>query len=352
MMRLLAKLCLLGMPLVVLVCVELAFPINAFTFRAWEALRVTGRIVDTPLGLLFPYTTLPGPFLPHVRIARVEEGDLGHHTAFAEQHAVVWETDEFGYRIGPSSVPPELVIVGDSTVVGSGLTQKETLAEVLRREHGIGAYPFAPATMGAFLADRRFQKAPPRYVVITCVERDVLEMLETVKPSPLQVQRIMNERFKGLEIAWLRIKRLNVLAYLRARINGRPEPLEYGGVLFLKGSAAIEAPAPVRLHAAAKALVQYTAQGRERGFRLALLVVPNKETIYTNLLPEAPVPTLLPKLGSELRRNGVQVLDVESTFRTVWKSGHPVYLSDDTHWNGAAVQIAAQAIADWVRSPP
>ena len=352
MKRLVAKLCLFVVPVALLVCVDLSLRVDAFTFRTWEALRVEHRIlVDTRLGRLLPYTTLPGPFFPRTRIARVEEGDLGHGTPFAERHAVFWETDEYGYRIRSSRILPELVVVGDSTVVGTGLSQEDTLAEVLRRDAGLQAYPFAPATMSSFLAERRFQERPPRFVVIACIERDILGLGKTAK-KPRQVQFVQNELLKTLEIGWVRARRLNILQYLRAQINGRPQPLEYGGVLFRQGLPAFETPKSQKLRAVADTLARYSAEGRDRGFRLAVLVVPNKETVYRNLLPDAPIPTLIPALYGELRQRGIEVLDVEGALQKAWERGLPLYLADDTHWNAAGVRIAATVITDWARRNP
>jgi SGNH hydrolase-like domain, acetyltransferase AlgX len=353
MFRLVAKLCILATPLAVLVCIELALPIDAFVFRFWEALAVMDRPVDTPLVRIFPYTALPGPFLPQTRMAGVEVGDLGHHTAFAEPHWVSWETDEYGYRTASSSRNPDLVVVGDSTVVGAGLTQEDTLAAVLSREYGVQAYPFAPASLESFLAEQRFRDHPPRFVVVVCIERDVLGVFGEVRPppqKPRKVQWIRSELLKRAEFTWVRLQRLNVLKYLRAQFNGRPPPMNFGGMLFLQGEKANGSRKSTEILAAAETLARHTAQARARGFQLALLTVPNKETVYGDLLPGAPVARLLPSLHRALAERGVEALDIEGALRQTRQSGTPPFHRDDTHWNATGVRVAAAAIANWIRS--
>ena len=62
-------------------------PVDRFTFRVWEALVVR------KFELL-----LPGPFYPNMRVSKEEEGDLAHHTKFAQKRRVDWVTDTHGYR--------------------------------------------------------------------------------------------------------------------------------------------------------------------------------------------------------------------------------------------------------------
>jgi alginate O-acetyltransferase complex protein AlgJ len=348
MTRLLFKLCMLSLPLMLLIGIDLALPVDAFTFRAWEALAVGGRIADTRLAALFPYTTLQGPFLPQMRLDRIDEGDLGHGTPFAVSQAVVWETDEYGFRARADLPDPDLVIVGDSNVAGSGLTQRDTLAEVMSSVHGVRAYPFAPASLSSFGNDVRFRNRPPKAVVIAVVERDFLSEFSAGEVPRGGIRLVRSGMLKRLEVALVRVRRLNLLRYIRASINGRSPPLAYGGMLFLQGPGAIKTPDPGDLFAAAEKLASYGADMRARGIGLAVLIIPNKETIYADLLPGAPKPTLLRSLRWELHSRGVEMLDIESAFRAARMSGSPPYLRDDTHWNALGVRLAAQAIADWM----
>ena len=354
MSRFLGRLLLVTLPLAALLVVEALLPIDAFTFRAWEALEIRSRLVDTRAVRLFPYTTLPGPFLPDARLALIEEGDLGHHTPLAQHRSVSWVTDEWGYRVSPGGADPELVLVGDSEVVGTGLDQGETIAEVLRNRHDVGAYPYAPSDLAAFFADRRFSERPPRLLVVECVERQVLEdyqVMPVVRPKPRPVRLIQSAPLRAFETAWNRLTRLAALGYLRARINGRPTPLARGDLLFLRGLDEVAAPDPARLRAAAETLAQLAARARARGMRFAVLVVPDKETIYADLFDGASRPPLLAALRRELQARGVEAIDLEEPFLAARARGEQPYLSDDTHWSASGVRLAGALVAAWAGSP-
>ncbi len=353
MSKFLARLLLVALPLAALLVVEALLPIDAFTFRAWEALEVRSRLVDTRAVRLFPWTTLPGPFLPDARLALVEQGDLGHHTPLAQHRFVSWVTDAWGYRASPAGADPELVLVGDSEVVGTGLDQDETIAEVLRTGHGLGAYPYAPSNLAAFFADRRFSERPPRFLVVECVERQVLEdyrVLPVLRPKPRPVRLVESAPLRAFETAWNRLSRLAALGYLRARINGRPPPVARGDLLFYRGLEDAAAPDPARVGAAADTLAQLSAQARARGMRFAVLVVPDKETIYADLFGAAR-PPLLAALRRELEARGVEAIDLEGPFLAARARGEPPYLGDDTHWSASGVRVAGALVAAWAGSP-
>ena len=349
--RFFSKLCLLAVPLVMLVCAELALPPTTFTFRAWEALKVSPLLHGVASRHQWPFvpTALPGPFAPSASLALVEEGDLGHHTPYAQPRSVVWETDEYGYRARAGRwADSELVVVGDSNATGSGLSQDDTLAEVLRTEQGIPAYALAPSNMTGFLADARFRLRPPKYVVIECVERSVLGVFSTIPPPEIPLRWLKSDAVRHLELALVRLKRLNSLSYLRARLDGPRQVRSYGGLLFHSGPEGIRVPRPGHISAAADTLARYAALARDRGFQVAVLIIPDKETVYSDFFPSGPAPTLLPALHRALRERNVTVVDIEPSFRAARKLGQPPYLADDSHWNTTGVRIAASAIAGWV----
>jgi len=350
--RLLAGALLLALPFLALLGLERLLPNDAFTFRAWEALEVRGRVVDTPLVRLFPWTTLPGPFLPGVRLARSEQGDLGHHGPQAVDRAVVWETDAHGFRASPDPAAIDLVLVGDSAVVGTGLSQADTLAAVLRARHGIAAYPYAPAGVADFLAEPRFRDRPPALLVLECVEREVLDDFQErpmPRPKPREVRVVESAPLRRFEVEWNRLRRQAGLRWLRARIDGRPPPVARGGLLFRLGAGALAASPPERVRAAADALAWVDAEARARGLRFVVLVVPEKETIYADLFPEARPPGLLAELQQALQARGVEAIDLEGPFRAARARGEPPFLSDDTHWSAAGVAIAGGLIAAWAQ---
>jgi hypothetical protein len=85
--------------------------------------------------------------------------------------------------------------------------------------------------------------------------------------------------------------------------------------------------------------------------RFAVLVVPDKETIYADLFEGAERPALLAALRRELSARGVEAIDLEGPFLAARARGEQPYLSDDTHWSAAGVSLAGALVAAWARAP-
>src|SRR5713226_1304628 len=99
-------------------------PIDYFTFNVWVALK-TRRFE----------TLIRGEFYPNMTVSKVEVGDISPHSRFAVPKHVTWFTDRYGFRKKNNQVARyEIVIVGDSYVGGSSLTQDDMLSEVLSRK--------------------------------------------------------------------------------------------------------------------------------------------------------------------------------------------------------------------------
>jgi alginate O-acetyltransferase complex protein AlgJ len=352
MKRLLARLLVLCVPWALLVALDLSLPADAFTFRTWEAVAVSYRLYYLAgLGpLRMPMiSALPGPFVPALNYNKVEEGDLGHHTIYAVRRPAVWTTDDFGFRIRPGITRPQVVIVGDSEVVGTGLSQEDTLAEVLLREYGISAYPFAPATLADFLADARLSASPPRYLILEGIERNVVEELRSVQLSATPPPRAIAATWlRSLEIALNRVQRLNMVAYFQTLINGRRAPLARRNVLFLRGEENPPSSAPDDVEAVVRTLDSYAEVLGKRGVQLAILIVPDKENTYADLLPNAPDRRLISLLRTALQGSRVTWLELERDFAAARRAGRDPHQLDDTHWSAYGVRLAARNIAAWI----
>ena len=85
-------------------------PLNAYTFRSWEA--------------VIPFLlTFDGGFYPNQAIEMTEVGDLAKGTEFAVPKQITFVTDAYGYRNFAKEVAHyDIVVVGDSMTAGSSLT--------------------------------------------------------------------------------------------------------------------------------------------------------------------------------------------------------------------------------------
>jgi len=338
MKKLLGKIILFSAPFFLLLAMELCLPIDYFTFRAWEALTVSWHHDRFSI-------CLPGPFYPDVKLTKIEEGDLGHHTPYAEKKLVTWETDTYGYRKKPKpGALPRIVIVGDSTIAGSGLTQEATLSETLGSVLGVDVYPLAPADMNVFLRDERFTGGPAEVVILAAIERNIV-LLPLLKPKEERYGPFLENRLiRRIAILLNRIRKMNMYYFVRARRSQTPRHV-YGGMLFWQGDEANREIPKNQYEKAVRTIASYSELVKSRNMRFIFLPIPNKENIYHDLLPSKEKPYFLDRLIADLQQHGVEVIDTQSSFEEAREKGVPLYISDDTHWNEEGVRLTAGLIA-------
>jgi hypothetical protein len=109
------------------------------------------------------------------------------------------------------------------------------------------------------------------------------------------------------------------------------------------------------------AILDFHQQLRARGIELVVVPVPPKAAIYPEkIVPGFDVRTtdpapVLHRFYDELRGAGIDVLDLSALFvQNRDNSRGPVFCKTDSHWSGIGCVLAAQAIAEKVRSklPP
>jgi len=105
------------------------------------------------------------------------------------------------------------------------------------------------------------------------------------------------------------------------------------------------------------AIVNFHTQLKARGITLLLVPVPPKASIYpeklfgTGSTPSAPTTAPIANFLAALREAGVETLDLAPLFTANRAGAHgPMFCATDTHWSGSACVLAAQEIADSIRS--
>ena len=331
MRKFLAKSTLFLLPFVLAIGVELfVLPIDFFTFRVWEALVIRKY-----------RNILPGEFYPNMEVTKIEEGDMAHHTKFTYKRKVKWFTDRYGYRKqNTNRNKHEVVIIGDSNIAGSGLTQEDILSEVLEKKLKASVYPISPASLDTFLKERRFKKYPPDIVIISSVERFIFYLppvKETSKKisSKLRSQireigyglrnQISGSRFiQCLGVYLDRLYKENMLQYLRANLRriGSPHSeaipsnsvsSKYGPVFFLQGADANKDVPKDQFDKAVQIIQAYGELLRSKGIRFIFLPIPEKENIYHESL-HTKRPVFLEQLISTLRDLGIETVDTQTGF--------------------------------------
>jgi hypothetical protein len=106
-------------------------------------------------------------------------------------------------------------------------------------------------------------------------------------------------------------------------------------------------------------IAHFDRQLQAKGIRLVVVPVPAKPSIYPERLYWGLSPTVdlaihTQRFQDELRREGIEVLDLRPAFLE-WRRSHPdapLYLAQDTHWTGEGARLAAEVIARRLRSLP
>ncbi len=325
-------------------------PINFFTFRVWEALKVKNVFL------------LPCPFYPNMTLSMSEEGVLGHHTEFALKKRVQWETDRYGYRRSNDNVDQyDIVVVGDSNIAGCGLTQEDMFTAQLENRSGLKAYPLSPEGIDVFLNSSRFQVKPPKVLIFETLECFMLntpEIQAQEKTSWLknkfksflsqhQQPLILYDRIsKGIIFRYAadaigRLQR-RLLKRLGLLILGEPQGKagKRGKMLFLGPDTNISQD---RIDIAVRRFKTYKEALSKRGIQFVMLPIPNKETIYWQEFPTLARPVFLRDMIKRLKRAGIDVIDVEAVFESASvKNEALLYDPDDFHWNAKGVQLAVE----------
>jgi hypothetical protein len=333
-----------------MVSVELfVLPIDFFTFRVWEALLIKEF-----------RSILPGHFYPRMEMTKLETGgDLAHHTPFAIPKRVKWMTDRYGYRKKDlEGIKPQVVIIGDSNIAGHGLTQKEMLSEVLEDQLKVPVYPYAPVgSINTFLKDLRFKKDRPKIVIVSLIERDILNMPFPKLPQkregllPFYEGRDELKQTKWVQSAGVLLDRLfkmNMLNYARARIRNTAVmdfhhfSSKFGPMFFVQGEAANKEVSNEDFHKVVKTIEAYDRVLKNKGIRFIFLPIPNKENIYHEYLPNPRRPIFLEQLIQELKSRNIETVDTQRAFEDEYQNHSTLlYFLDDSHWNPKGVQLAA-----------
>jgi hypothetical protein len=83
---------------------------------------------------------------------------------------------------------------------------------------------------------------------------------------------------------------------------------------------------------------------KERGLEFVFVPVPNKVSIYHDLITDIEYDQFVPKLVAELQSRGVCVVDLMPAFTDMRRAGIQVYHATDTHWTKIGAERAADLI--------
>lgn len=337
---------------------------SAPEFRAWEVLKKKDGLT----------------FEPSRQLEMEEIGDLGYKTwvrALQHRHTTRFTTDRWGFRNPVDLEEAEIVVLGDSYTVGSGLSDDETVPQRLSAKLGTTVYNYGletGATPALFLADERFKRTPPKWVIYSPVGRLIRPrpiLLPGGKwPAPKRPGGVLDRWVAlGSEVQSLNtgLNRDNGLAVdaryalngLRYDLWGVPQTLEIDGqkvlVLSIEDQYLHLPPEVRQVRVVVQMLVALEHELGRRGMRFLFAPVPEVGMVYADHYPpeaQAKIyrPTFLDVLFAGLTEAGVPFVDLRVTLAA---NRFPyLYQPDDSHWNARATALAADAIAQALRASP
>jgi hypothetical protein len=330
-------------PLLIIPILEaFVFPVSQFTYRSWEALR-------------FYKFGFVGPFYPNEEVVRQEEGDLAHHTSHAVSRKTLWVTDQVGYRNEHFINAPDILLIGDSYIAGSGLSQEQLLSNVLSKKLGPGVkiYNLAPAVFSQF--DSLYQEnylEKPKLIIYSCAERDIPAVFKGNIRSRKSLSDVL--AFHGnIDVYMDRMLRLYSLRWVKSRLlnsTGAGIVSPSNPDMFFLSGRGMARHSEDELKQAAAAIVSYKRYCDSMNIGFLFMPMPEKETVYYKLVPLTDQPDYLTRLDSLLGLAGVATINTLSLYNR-WLSvdGRPLlYQLDDTHWSHTGVELVADEIT---RSP-
>jgi len=317
-------------------------PADQFTFRVWEALATSWDRLE-----LFFH----GPFYPNQSLKTTELGDLAYTSPHAVPKQVIWRTDAIGFRNTRFVKQADVLLIGDSNIAGSSLSQDETLADVLK-SYDLNAYALAPGDINTFInLYKNDVVSVPKTVVLSFVERNLLNLPE-IKPHFMESRWAVitnSQSLIGSIILLDRLGRSRMLNFFYSRITGAARQgitYEKEDFYFYEGEQAnfeISPDVAEKLEHAVNRVKSYQDYFKSLGVEFMFLPIPNKENIYYDLLPSKEKPALLMRFIERLEEERIDVIDTQTLFDKHKKEGL-LYHKDDAHWNGVAVSLVGREI--------
>ena len=345
--------------LVVAFACDVAFHFVRLDFIAFRCDEALKQVV--PLGYAFE----PGR---HFRMERASGdiaslGNLPGYRSFRPQSMTI---DRLGFRNAPEGarLPPSVVLLGSSFTIGTGNSDEQTLARRLESLSGCSVYN-AGGWDGVVPNTRDLVRRlgmEHGLVLLEVLERDAwgkpiapearkprIRYSPTVwwyydQASRSHLKIIAQRIYKSLCNDRFLPNTYKSLVAVRELEDGRP-------MLFIRN---LEHPGPLpTIEPHIRGIEQLRDALREDGHRLAVYIVPEKFTVYRDLLRSS-VPggdmgvRVLAEFDRDLGALGIPRVNLEPILheaaRAAMDKGEVIYWPDDTHWNPMGIEVTARAI--------
>jgi len=330
-------------PFILFLILEALMPPTFFTFRVWEALS-------------FRFSAYSGsPFYLNQKTTTNSVGDLCHHTSKAVQKKEYWTTDKLGYRNDEYIDQADVLFIGDSFIAGSSLNQDETISNQLKYKlnNTRKIYNLAPSTFSQFeyyLKTGVIKK--PKVVIFSIVERNVPPPIYAIKDNPLRAEIVNILKYGQMNMYVDRALKLYSLHWLQARINGLNgigiQAVGDSTMYFKEGK--LQKHSKRDLDTEISVIKSYKDYCDSNGILFIFMPMPDKETVYYELVPFKKQPNYLLLLDSLLHIHNIATINTLRIYNDYRKKNRNLlYHTDDTHWNVNATKLMATEIAKQIK---
>ncbi|MEK6704349.1 MAG: hypothetical protein AAB116_25630 [Candidatus Poribacteria bacterium] len=346
---------------------RLLIPLEKVSFRAWEAMSRYQSI-----SLYRP----SGPFMANKYYENYHTyGELAHIGNLKQLRQYRKErlrTDSCGNRNAPDKLkqlPPDILMVGTSFTAGSGVDDDDTLPVQLERMTGLKTYNAAGLLQPDSWIDPLISrlKMTKGLVMLEHIERwDIKE--GSTKTSYICSDEQEPNIWAFINGLLWRMRYVSPLRLLGKKVinlfqNGTilPTPNKdevligelNNGQKTLFSSEEIESITRKRnIDASVRVLSRIASLLKEKGLDFAVLLVPNKYTIYQSLLKKSLSDEIdgeyFLQLEQKLLEKNIMVVNLTNIFKQfsikLITENKYLYWLDDTHWNPIGIKIASEEL--------
>lgn len=358
MKRFIVKIFIFTFPVLLWFTIEGFLPSSVFTWRPWEA-------------LLFNYYrfSFGKVFYPYSDLQMNTVGQLCHHTKYSITKMEKWKTDKSGNRNDVFIEDPDILLIGDSFVVGGALTQDSTFTKQLQYYLGdsLKVYNIAPAEFSVldyYLKKKIIKK--PKLVIFARSERFIPEAMEIYSEpdnsmkSKIKAVLLDNDLFLSSCVFLDKCFRMYSKKWIQARMSGQKgnglAGIEESNMFFYNTEDNIVLPNQVTdfmedMKKTKDRIISFKAYCDSLDIDFLFLPMPNKASVYYDYVPLEKQPDYIFKLDSLLRMNGIQTFNTLA-FYNEYRRSHDelLYHLDDTHWNANGARIFSKKIAEIITS--
>jgi alginate O-acetyltransferase complex protein AlgJ len=324
-------------PFILWIIVEESLPITFFTSRHYEA--------------VFFRSSVPHKYqmYPNVSSKMNAVGDLCHHTKLAIIKKEDWKTDKIGFRNDNFIEQPDILIIGDSYIMGTSLSQENTLTNQLNSKFGckVKVYNMAPSTFTEFnsLLKQGILKKP-KIIIYSRVERLLSEPIDSFPYPPTSKFAKLME-YRNINKYVDKVLRTFSLNWIKARLSGAKGEgvpgIENSNMYFVQGKDQYHSEENFQL--TVKYLGEYKKYCDARGIQFLFLPMPDKESVYYDMVPFKKQPNYLFRLDSILHTLNIPAINVLQLYNNYRKNNDKLlYHYDDSHWNSNATDLVSKEI--------